>query len=119
LKSIYENLPQAKRDGWFNGEMACNEESVLGQNEARKRHLENLIKAYKLVRRIFTSRQKGSANLFAQYKHAADLERKGGMESKVGDKLADYVFKEWKKHADETYAFCFPRPNMKEAADER
>ncbi|GIC93459.1 uncharacterized protein Aud_009947 [Aspergillus udagawae] len=84
LKSIYKELPQAKQDGWFNGEMACNEESVLGQKEAKERHLENLKAAYNL------------------YEHAVDLERKGGMESKLGDKLADYVFKEWKKHADET-----------------
>ncbi|GFF33389.1 hypothetical protein IFM46972_03875 [Aspergillus udagawae] len=105
LKSIYKELPQAKQDGWFNGEMACNEESVLGQKEAKERHLENLKAAYNLVQ--FPSRKK------------LDLERKGGMESKLGDKLADYVFKEWKKHADETYAFCFPRPNMKEAADEK
>jgi hypothetical protein len=40
-------------------------------------------------------------------------------EGNLGDKLADYVFEEWKKHADETYAFCFPRPIMQEAADER
>jgi hypothetical protein len=64
--------------------------------------------------------RKKSANLFSQYEHAVDWTYKGGMhEGNLGDKLADYVFEEWKKHAHETYAFCFPRPIMQEAADER
>ncbi|GFF73922.1 hypothetical protein IFM53868_01193 [Aspergillus udagawae] len=85
LKSIYKKLPQAKRDGWFKGEMACNKESLLGQTEAKERHLENLKAAFILS------------------EHAVDWEHKGGMhEDSLGDKLADYVFKEWKEHADET-----------------
>jgi hypothetical protein len=61
--------------------------------------------------------RKKSANLFTQYEHAVDLEHKGGVESKVGEKLADYVFKDWKKHTDKTYVYCFPKFNTQEAAD--
>ncbi|KAF4172007.1 hypothetical protein CNMCM8927_001608 [Aspergillus lentulus] len=85
LTKLYKQLPQAKRDRWFKGEMACNRECLPGQNEAKNRHLENLTTAYTL------------------YEHAVDWTHKGGMhEGKLGDKLADYVFEEWKKHADET-----------------
>lgn len=82
LTSVYKKLPQADRDGWFNGEMACNKHSVLPQSEATKRHLKNLTAAYTLVRRPFPSRKRMYREvliLIAQYESAVELKYNGGM----------------------------------------